>query len=295
MGNFSVSRNLCCRQRLDHSCDDTYGKTGHESRRSHRRLSFDGCGGAVLHCMDSIDSHRGRGYHHHPDYYRNRQLVHNGVCPAGEEESLYRLAWRFGTVGGSGIFFCLCLPFFWSFTDRVCRLSGVLMLCSGEKLMIKSFGAIATMYTLPTLLFRASLSGAIVTLAVLMAKIGGPLIGGMFAAFPAVFLSAAIITYWAHGKEFSGAVMKVLMISGALNVMVYAVGIRYLVVPYGILYGTLFSYIISALFAAIPYLSVVKRRVWGLFEEFCAPAYRQRHPAFGWLPVSVQWAGRTAH
>jgi len=127
--------------------------------------------------------------------------------------------------------------------------------------MIKSFGAIATMYTLPTLLFRASLSGAIVTLAVLMAKIGGPLIGGMFVAFPAVFLSAAIITYWAHGKEFSRAVMKVLMISGALNVMVYAVGIRYLVVPYGILYGTLFSYIISALFAAIPYLSVVKRRV----------------------------------
>ena len=164
-----------------------------------------------------------------------------------------------------------------------------------KKLMIKSFGAIATMYTLPTLLFRASLSGAIVTLAVLMAKIGGPLIGGMFVAFPAVFLSAAIITYWAHGKEFSRAVMKVLMISGALNVMVYAVGIRYLVVPYGILYGTLFSYIISALFAAIPYLSVVKRRVWGLFEEFCAPAYRQRHPAFGWLPVSVQWAGRTAH
>lgn len=117
------------------------------------------------------------------------------------------------------------------------------------KYNIKSVSKKKMKYTFNQILFRASLSGAIITLAVIMTKFGGPLMGGMFAAFPAVFLSTSIITHWVHGSAFSGAVMKVLMISGVLNVSVYAIVIRYLVVPLGIIWGSLVSFGISIVFA----------------------------------------------
>ncbi|MBL7086061.1 MAG: DUF3147 family protein, partial [Candidatus Cloacimonetes bacterium] len=60
-----------------------------------------------------------------------------------------------------------------------------------------------TKYTLPLLAIRGILSGSIIAFAVLMAKIAGPLVGGMFSAFPAVMLSTMIITYYSHGTNFS--------------------------------------------------------------------------------------------
>ena len=127
------------------------------------------------------------------------------------------------------------------------------------KLNTKSIFQEKIRYTVPQLLFRALLSGSIIVFAVLMAKIGGPLLGGMFAAFPAIFLSAIIIIYKAHGREFSNALMKVLMVSGCLNVVVYSIGVRYLILPLGIKYGTVMSFVISIIFACFLYVFVIKK------------------------------------
>ncbi len=115
---------------------------------------------------------------------------------------------------------------------------------------IKSVARQPIRYTVPILGFRGILSGAVIVSAVFIAKIGGPVIGGMFGVFPAVFLSTAIITQLTHGSGFSGAVMKVLMMTGSLTVLVYALGVRYLIVSFGLGWGSLASYgiaLISAL------------------------------------------------
>ena len=100
-------------------------------------------------------------------------------------------------------------------------------------------------YTFPQILSRGILSGIIICFALAMAKIGGPLLGGIFASFPAVTLSTMIITHSAQGKTFSAAVMKVLMMSATVSGLIYAVTARYFYLHIGLIYGTLVSFMIS--------------------------------------------------
>ncbi len=115
-------------------------------------------------------------------------------------------------------------------------------------------------YTAPVLLIRGILSGSIIAFAVLMAKIAGPLIGGMFSVFPAVMLSTMIITYFAHGTSFSVAVLKILTVSGPVNVVTYAVAVRYLYGSVGLLWGTLIAFVISMISSFLVY-QFVKRKM----------------------------------
>jgi len=117
-----------------------------------------------------------------------------------------------------------------------------------------------TRYTLPLLLIRGILSGSIIAFAVLMAKIAGPLIGGMFSVFPAVMLSTMIITYFSHGTSFSIAVLKIITVSGPVNVVTYAVAVRYLYGNVGLLWGTLISFVISMISSFLVY-QFVKRKM----------------------------------
>jgi len=117
------------------------------------------------------------------------------------------------------------------------------------KLRIKSAGSRIISYGPGQIAFRAGLSGAIIVFAVFMTKAGGPLIGGMFAAFPAVFLATAILTYKANGSSFSGAVMKMMMVSGVLSVIVFSVAVRYIVLALGLAYGMIIAYLISGMSA----------------------------------------------
>lgn len=125
-------------------------------------------------------------------------------------------------------------------------------------LKVKSVTKLSYKPSFSNLVFRGVLSGSIITLSVILAKIGGPILGGAFASFPAVMLSTMIITYYAHGKEFSKSVMKVLMLSGTLNVVVYAIAVRFLYPSLGLVFGTLVSFGISLISAYFLY-SFVKR------------------------------------
>ena len=123
---------------------------------------------------------------------------------------------------------------------------------------VKSESAREMTHSVNTLLFRGLLSGTIIALAVALGKVGGPLLGGMFAMFPAMFLSTVLITYFSQGSLFSSAVMKVALIS-AVSVVLYGVLVRSTYIPLGLGWGTLLSIIISFSAAYLIHALIIKR------------------------------------
>ena len=112
-------------------------------------------------------------------------------------------------------------------------------------LQIKSIRGQSYHFSVSNIVFRAVLSGTIIALTVAFAKLGGPLVGGAFASFPAVFISSMIITYLSQGSAFSTGVMKILMLSGTTSVTVYATAVKFLYPMFGLIGGTISSFLIS--------------------------------------------------
>jgi signal transduction histidine kinase len=132
----------------------------------------------------------------------------------------------------------------------------------GEKVVrVKSERQRKIVLTYREVSFRAILSGTIISFAVVMTKLGGPILGGMFASFPAIMLSTMIITYIAHGRNFSVAVMKVIMVSGCINVVVYTTSVRYLYPLFDIYVGTLYAFLISLVCSFFMYQFVNKKMI----------------------------------
>ena len=130
----------------------------------------------------------------------------------------------------------------------------------GEKIVqVKSEGKRAIVYTKRQLTIRALSSGAIVCFAVIMARVGGPILGGVFSAFPAIMLGTLIITYLTHGRNFSVAIMKVMMVSGSLNVTIYAASVRIFYPILGLISGTVLSFSISLISSYLTYQLISKK------------------------------------
>ncbi len=125
-------------------------------------------------------------------------------------------------------------------------------------LRVKSLAGRKTPLSFSNILIRGLVSGLIITLAVAFARLGGPLFGGVFASFPAVFLSTMILTYFAQGSAFSVSVMKTLMISGTINTTVYASAVRFLYPPFGLIGGTISAFLLSLVSMYIVFLLVKK-------------------------------------
>ncbi len=125
-------------------------------------------------------------------------------------------------------------------------------------LRVKSLAGRKTSHSFSNILIRGLVSGVIITLAVAFAKLGGPLFGGVFASFPAVFLSTMILTYFAQGSAFSVSVMKTLMISGTINTTVYASAVRFLYPPFGLIGGTISAFLLSLISMYVVFLLVKK-------------------------------------
>lgn len=87
---------------------------------------------------------------------------------------------------------------------------------------------------------RGVLGGTVIALAVLIAKVGGPLVGGVFAIFPAVFTGALVATALSHGAGFSAAVMRSTLLGG-ISCVIFAAAVRVSFVPLGLVLGTLVS------------------------------------------------------
>lgn len=165
---------------------------------------------------------------------------------------LIRKSFVLALLGGLFVWLCLSLSLVLTHFDNFAlSLFGfvVLLLISylvmEYGLRVKSLAGRKASFSLSNVLLRGLVSGVIITLAVAIAKLGGPLFGGVFASFPAVFFSTMILTYFAQGREFSVSVMKTLMISGTINTVVYASAVRFLYPPLGLIWGTIGAFLIS--------------------------------------------------
>ncbi len=106
---------------------------------------------------------------------------------------------------------------------------------------------------------RGLFGGLMIAFAVFMSKVGGPIFGGIFAAFPAVFISTLFISYRSRGLGFSRAMTKPMLITGMVTIGVYGIAVRYLYLTSGIILGTLFSYLISMVSAFFAYQFIQKK------------------------------------
>jgi hypothetical protein len=117
---------------------------------------------------------------------------------------------------------------------------------SVEKWMgIPSTGKVALSYPPSQLIWRALFGGLVIAFAVLMGKVGGPLLGGIFGSFPAMFLSTLVITFNAGGSAFSRSVGKSLLISGLINVLIYEMMVRFLYPRIGLGWGTAIALMVA--------------------------------------------------
>ncbi len=88
------------------------------------------------------------------------------------------------------------------------------------KLKLPSIGRKDIEYSALQYLSRAVFGGFFVSLAVFLSRIGGPVFGGIFSAFPSVFISVLIINYKSRGMEFSRAMTKPLLVTGMISIFV---------------------------------------------------------------------------
>lgn len=90
---------------------------------------------------------------------------------------------------------------------------------------------------------RGVLGGSVVAMVVVIGMLGGPLVGGVFAAAPAVWSSTLYVTSRSQGVEFSRSLTWTFMRTGILTVIPYAVAARYFFAVGGIWFGTLCAYL----------------------------------------------------
>lgn len=106
---------------------------------------------------------------------------------------------------------------------------------------------------------RSLFGGFVIMLTVLIAKAGGPVLGGVFAGFPAMFISTLVISYKIHGKDFSRAMAKPLLVTGMITIAVYAVAIKYLYLSTGLYWGTLIAICIAAVSAYLTFRFILPK------------------------------------
>jgi len=127
-----------------------------------------------------------------------------------------------------------------------------------KKLNIISQGKKKIKYTLSQIIFRAVISGLVIAFAVLMAKISGPLLGGVFASFPALAVALILITHFKHGFLFTLALLKNFVIVGSINVLFFVIAIRYTYLYLGLFTGTIIALLISLICAYLTYQLINK-------------------------------------
>jgi uncharacterized membrane protein (GlpM family) len=110
-----------------------------------------------------------------------------------------------------------------------------------QKIVVPSEGKVRIAYPPMQIIWRAGFGGAVIAWAVLMGKLGGALLGGIFGSFPAMFLSTLVITAKSVGAGFSRSVGKSLLVSGLVNVPVYEMVVRWLYPEIGLVSGTVLA------------------------------------------------------
>ena len=128
-----------------------------------------------------------------------------------------------------------------------------------NRLRIRSHEKIALRHTPSQIAWRAGFGGAVIVLAIMMSKIGGPIWGGIFSAFPAVYTSTLVITSQSGGVEFSRSLITPLMISGVISPVVFGIAFRYTVFGFNLFEAAAIAYAISMVSAFLTFLFMERR------------------------------------
>ena len=90
---------------------------------------------------------------------------------------------------------------------------------------------------------RGALGGCVVDVVVILSVVSGPLVGGVFAAAPAIWSSSLYVTNRAQGMEFSRSLTWTFMQTGFIVTIPFAIAARYLFSVSGVWWGTLLTYV----------------------------------------------------
>ena len=158
-------------------------------------------------------------------------LVHRGLWRA---IALALLTWFLGAL-----FLVKTVPHGLGWSVGIWIASVMVVGLAVEKGMhLPSTGGRSIRYSLAQLLSRAGFGGAVIAFAVLMGRLGGPAYGGLFATFPALFLSTLILSHHSGGVDFCRAVAKSILFSGLITVPFYALLVRFSYPAWGLAWGT---------------------------------------------------------
>lgn len=175
---------------------------------------------------------------------------------------LFRFGWFFAYIGAVSIWFILNLPLVIFNIEKIAvsLLFAIVLFAISityfhqhphRKLVQMSISGKVFMY-------RVVFAGAFVALAVFLAKLAGPLWGGLFASFPAAFSATIILFARTHGIDFTTSVSKS-MVNGALANVIFVTGVFLLVPHLGSALGIAAAYFTCLIFAFLSYRYVIPR------------------------------------
>jgi uncharacterized membrane protein (GlpM family) len=92
-------------------------------------------------------------------------------------------------------------------------------------------------------ILRGVLGGSVVVVVVVLSETAGPLVGGVFAAAPAIWSSSLYVTNRAQGLEFSRSLTWAFMKTGILTTIPFAIAARYFFSVSGLWAGIVLAYL----------------------------------------------------
>ena len=111
---------------------------------------------------------------------------------------------------------------------------------------------------LPILLARGIAAAAAIGCALILAKLGEPLVAGLASAFPAIFLTSMVALWISQGVTVPQGAAAPMMLGGA-SVAVYALIVMWSIPTFGIIIGSLIAWILSILLWSIPAFTVLRK------------------------------------
>lgn len=104
------------------------------------------------------------------------------------------------------------------------------------------------------IVLRALFAGSIVALTIILARLNGNIIGGLFAGFPAVYSSTFIMYRYLHGPHIIPAVIYTTLMPGYVGMVIFVAIMYYATVPFGSIGALLLAYAGTFTFDALYYL-----------------------------------------
>jgi len=128
-----------------------------------------------------------------------------------------------------------------------------------KRLRLTAIAGVSVRFTPLQIAARSLFSGLVISSVIFLSKVSGPLIGGVFAVFPAVFTSTLVITSFSRGVAFARALTKPLLVSAMVNVIVYVIAVRSFYPGLGLVPGTISALVVTGVSVYATYSFITKK------------------------------------